>query len=52
MVNLDGASCLRRRKDGISGGLKVLRTPGKKQYAGPFQQCWKKDQILLYGSIV
>ena len=35
-----------------SGGLKVLRAPGKKQYAGPFQQCWKKDQILLYGSIV
>ena len=37
---------------GGSGGLKVLRAPGKKQYAGTFQQCWNKDQILLYGSIV
>ena len=35
-----------------SGGLEVLRAPGKKQYAGPFQQCWKKGQILLYGSVV
>ena len=31
-----------------SGGLKVLRAPGKKQYAGLFQQCWKK---LLYSIV-
>ena len=40
--------------DASSGGLTVLRAPGKKQYAGPFQQYWKKDQLYctLYGNIV
>ena len=43
---------LQKIRGNIGGGLKVLRAPGKKQYAGPFQQCWKKDQSLSHGSIV